>query len=415
MHSRKIFILSFIFIAVLCSFCLTSTEVHSQEKTVYIAEINDESINSGTSHFVGEALSLAERHSTPLIIKLDTPGGLLRPTKEIVDGILNSNTTVVCWVSPEGAYAYSAGTYILMSSDIAVMDKATTIGAAEPQPHDNKTVEAMSGWIREIAESRGRPGSIAEEFVIKNRTMGVEEALQENMIDLIATSNDEVLEYLELPSYRLEKVKRSPVGALLGILSTPQVAIILLIIGMLGIAAEIVTGGVGFPGIAGGFCLLLALIGLMVLEISVLGLILTILGVILLGVELFEPGFGVFGIAGAIMLFLGVLIIGEEPWVQISGIFVKIAAVCLVAIFVAFIWVVKKSTGKEIKTGMESMVGMEGEVVRKIDPEGVIRVRGERWSAVSDVEIEEGEEVVVKSITRRGGVTTLVVEKKSEV
>lgn len=395
-------------------FILPVSEASPSGETVYIIEIDDESIDAGTSQYVGNAINHAEKNNSPLIIKLDTPGGLLEPTKKIVDRILDSDVMVVCWVSPDGAFAYSAGTYILMASDIAVMDNGTSIGAAEPRPSDNKTVSAMISWIRGIADTQDRPGSIAEKFVTNNKTMGPENAFRENVVDLIAANRGEVLDYLGTPQANIKRIDRGIVSDLLGFLSSPQIAILFLILGMLGLAAEVTTGGVGVPGIAGGLFLLLAFFGLRVLAISTLGFFLSVLGAVLLAMEVFQPGFGAFGIGGGVMLFLGILFIGEEPWVQISGTFVRAAGIGLILAFGVFVWIVRKSRGKEVKTGMESMIGERGVAIQDIDPEGVIRIRGERWAAASDEQIDKGEEVIVREIKEKSGVTTFIVERFSK-
>lgn len=392
-----------------------TTDASPDDDIVYTVDVSED-IDAGTSHYVRRAISRAEEKDAPLIIKLDTPGGLVQPTKEIVDKILSSDITVVTWVSPEGAWAYSAGTYILMASDVAALDKATGFGAAEPRPSDNKTVSAMINWIEEIAESQNRPKELLREFVTNNRTFTAEAIenrglIEENLVELIARGEGDILDYLERGGSETQGIEKDLTADILSVLSSPQIAIILLIIGVLGIVAEVTTGGVGVPGIGGGICLLLAFLGLRVMEVSGLGLALTALGVVLLAAEIFEPGFGAFGIGGGITLFLGVLFIGDEPWTEVSGILVKGTAIALIVLFGAFIWVVRKTQRKEVETGMEAMIDSKGTVTKKIDPVGVARVRGERWRASADEKIEEDEEIIVEEISEKDGQTTLIVER----
>lgn len=383
------------------------------EGFVYVIEV-DGDIYEGTSTYICDSIDKAEDDDVPLIIKLNTPGGLVSPTRDIVDRILNSDITVVVWVTPLGAWAYSAGTYILMASDVAAMNSSTTIGAAEPRPSENKIVEAMRAWMKEIAEAQGRPSEVASEFVTRNRTFGPEEALEENVIDLIATDTQAILDELGMSSAETRPIGEGLLSKLLNILSNPQVVIILLIAGMLGLIAEITTPGVGVPGVAGAICLLLALWGLNVIEIGLLGLALLVLGALLLGIEFFVPGFGVFGTGGVVSLLLGLLMIGEEPWVKVAGRVMIGVAIGLVVVFVAFVFLARRALKRPVKTGLEDMIGETGVVTRDIDPVGVVGVRGELWEATSTTRIEKGEEIVVQDITREEGRTRLIVRKSRE-
>jgi membrane-bound serine protease (ClpP class) len=410
MEKRHLPLVGF-FLLIICSSVVASADQGTDEFT-YVIEV-DGDIYEGAAAHIDDAIDRAEDDNAPLIIKLNTPGGLVSSTRDIVDRILNSEITVVVWVTPRGAWAFSAGTYILMASDVAVMDTGTTIGAAEPRPSENKTVEAMRGWMEEIAETQGRPPEVASEFVTRNRTMGPEDALEENVIDLIATNTQDILEYIGASGVTRE-IGEGLVSKLLNILSNPQVIIILLIAGMLGLIAEITTPGVGVPGVAGAICLLLALWGLNVIEVGLLGLALLVLGALLLGVEFFVPGFGVFGVGGVVSLLLGLLIIGEEPWVEVAGKIIMGVAMGLVVLFAAFVFLARRALKKPVKTGMEDMIGETGVVTRDIDPVGVVGIRGELWEATSAERIEKGEEIVVEDVTMEECRTRLVVRKSQK-
>ena len=394
-------------LAILCSLAAVRARPREGE-LVYVIEVKG-TIDAGVANFVKRSIARAERDNAALIIKLNTPGGLVSATKDIVDRMLATKVTLVAWVTPEGAWAYSAGTYILLASNIAAMNSGTVIGAAQPQPADNKTVEAMIGWIREIAAYRGRPPEVAEEFVTKNRTMGPGEALECGIVDLIARDYEEVLNYLGLGGAEVRAVEMGAFDRVLRVLSDPQVVLILFIAGLLGIIAEVTTPGVGVPGVAGGICLLLALWGLGVLEVNYAAVALIVLGAILLGVEIFTPGFGAFGVGGIVSLLFGFMMIDKEPWVRVVGDVLKGILLGLVIVFVFLLAIVRRSLRRRpIKVGREAMIGEVGTAVTAIDPKGMVRVRGELWTASSKERIRKGEEVVVVDVKGM----ELVVERR---
>lgn len=393
-------------LVILGSSALAGAEVERRD-FVYAMEVKG-TIDAGVANFIEKSIARAERDGVALIIKLNTPGGLVSATKDIVDRMLNAKTTIVVWVTPGGAWAYSAGAYITLASDVAAMDDGTVIGAAQPQPADNKTVEAMVGWIREIAEHRGRPPEVAEDFVLKNRTMGPREALGHGIINLTASSDEEVLNYLGSPGAEIKTIEMGLLSKALRILSDPQVVLILFIAGLLGIIAEVTTPGVGVPGIAGVICMLLALWGLGILEVNYAAVALIVLGAILLAVEIFTPGFGVFGVGGVIALILGLAMVDKEPWVEIASDIAKGMLLGLIAIFAVLLAIVRRSLKKPIKVGREAMIGEAGVAETAVDPKGLVKVRGELWTATSGERIRKGEEVVVKDVK---GIE-LVVERR---
>ena len=389
---------------------------NSTEPDIHITQVKGE-IDAGTAHHLERAIKISEKNETPLIIEMDTPGGLIAPTKDIVNHILGSEIPVVTWVKPEGAYAYSAGTFILMASDVAVMYPNTTIGAAEPRPKEEKIVNAMSEWMGQIAENQNRPKEKAKLFVENNQTFGPENAEKENMIDLVTQDRTEIENYLDMSRVIYETVNTSSASKLLGILSNPQLASILFLLGLLGVATEITTGGVGGPGVVGAICLLLGFYGLQILEISLLGLALTSLGAVLIAAEIYEPGFGIFGIGGITSIILGLIIIGPggEPWMSLPRGVLWGGTGVLIVLVLLLIRSVRGSMKREPATGMETFIEKEGTVVKEIDPDGVVRVKGERWAAFSEKRINKGEEVVVKDIIERKGQTALLVGRPSEV
>ncbi len=380
----------------------------AQQGVVYVIEV-DGTIDAGISNFIRKSIDWAERDNVALIIKMNTPGGLLSATKEIVDRMLNAKVKLVVWVTPRGAWAYSAGTFILLASNTAAMDNGTTIGAAQPRPEDPKITAAMAEWIGEVADQRGRPKNVAELFVAQNLTMGPQEALDNGIIELRASSVDEILDNIGLSGARVETLEMGIFEKVLRVLSDPNIVSILFIAGLLGILAEITTPGIGVPGIAGVICLLLAFWGLGVLEINYVGVALILLGVVLIAAELFTPGFGVFGIGGGVALFLGLLMIDKEPWIEVAGNVAKGMAIVLLAVFAIFIVLARRAMKKPVAVGKEELIGKIGVAATNIAPEGLVRLKGELWTAVSKVSIKTGEKVVVKDIR---GIKLIVVKHR---
>ncbi len=404
---KRIFVLA-IFLIILG--CIATAHLgEAQQEAVYVIEV-DGTIDAGISDFIRKSVDRAERDNVALIIKMNTPGGLLSATKEIVDRMLNAKVELVVWVTPRGAWAYSAGTFILLASNTAAMDNGTTIGAAQPRPEDPKVTAAMAEWIGEVADQRGRPKNVAELFVTQNLTMGPQEALDNGIIELRVSSVDDILDNIGLSGARVETLEMGIFEKVLRVLSDPNIVSILFIAGLLGVLAEITTPGIGVPGIAGVICLLLAFWGLGILEINYVGVALILLGVVLIAAELFTPGFGVFGVGGGVALFLGLLMIDKEPWIEVAGNLVKGAAIGLLALFAILIVLARRAMKKPVTVGREAMVGQVGVATTDIAPDGTVKLKGELWRATSEKRIRKGEEVVVKDM--KGLV--LIVEKRGK-
>jgi len=383
----------------------------SQQRIVYVIEVKAD-INAGIADFIEKSINQAERDNAALIIRLDTPGGLLSATEQIVKRMQGSKVPIAVWVTPPGAWAYSAGTFILLASteNAAVMDNGTVIGAAQPRPVDPKLTAAMAEWIAEIAKGRGRPPEIARKFVEQNLTMGPENALQENVIDLIASDIKDVLAHLGLSGAEVREIKMGWVSKFLSIISNPQVVIILFILGLFGLIAEVSTPGVGLPGVAGVICLLLSFWGMGVLEINYAGVALMGLGVILLAYELLTPGFGVFGGGGIAALVLGLMMVDKEPWIEVAGAVVKGIVIGVVAILAVILVLVRRAMKKPVAVGKEELMGKVGVATTDLAPEGLVKLKGELWTAVCEEHAKKGEEVVV----RRVDGVKLIVERCRE-
>lgn len=385
----------------------------AEEKFVRSVRIEGE-IGAGTADFIERAIQTSELENVPLIIELDTPGGILSATEEIVDRIWKAKVKIVGWVTPAGAWAYSAGTYILLITHVAAMDEGTCIGAAQPRPEDPKVTKAAAKWMESIAEYRHRPPEIARSFVENNETMGPEKALSENVIDLVATRVDNILAYLGLEGAKVEEIEPSWVDKFLNAISNSQIVMILFILGFFGLIAEITTPGIGFPGVAGVICLLLSLWGMMILKIYFVGVALMALGMIMLAYEILTPGFGVFGGGGIVALVLGLMLIGRgdwpniEPWIEIAGNVTKGIVLGIVGILGFAIVQVRRVLRKPPVVGKEELIGKVAVVTKDLDLKGLVKLRGELWTAVCEGRIEKGEEVVVKNV--KG--STLIVEKR---
>lgn len=406
MRSSKRLLVLVALLALLGSLAFTSAE-GAQQDFVYSIEVKGD-INAGTADFIAKSIDRAERDNTALIIKLDTPGGLLSATEDIVDDILSDRVRTAVYVTPSGSWAYSAGTFILLSSNVAAMDHNTALGAAKPIPADEKTVNAMATWIKTIAENRGRPSEIAENFVRQSSTMTSEEALEENVIDLIAGDIDEVLVYMGLEGAEVREIEMGLVSKFLSIISNPQIVVILFILGLFGLIAEITTPGIGLPGVAGVICLILALWGMGIVEVNYVGVALIGLGAILLAYEVLTPGFGVFGGGGIAALVLGLMMVDKEPWVEVVGNVAKGIVLGIVAAFSVLLLLVRRAMRRPVAVGKEELIGKIGVATTNLAPRGFVRLKGERWSAVCKGRIRKGEKVVVKGVK---GIT-LIVERR---
>lgn len=382
----------------------------SEERFVSSARIDGE-IGAGTADFIERAIEVSEGKNVPLIIKISTPGGLLSATKTIVDRILEARVPTVVWVTPPHAWAYSAGTYILLAAEIAAMDEGTVIGAAQPRPEDPKVTKAMAEWIEEIAENRNRPGAIARLFVENNETMDADDALREGVIDLKATSVDDILAHLGLEDAEVREIGPSFVERFLNVISNSQIVMILFILGFFGLLAEISTPGIGLPGVAGTICLLLSLWGMMILKVNVVGLVLMVLGMIMLAYEILTPGFGVFGGGGIVAFVLGLMMIGPRvPWPNVEpflGYMTKGIVLGIVGIFSFCLVLVRRTLKKPSVVGKEELVGKAGVVVEELAPKGLVKIKGELWSAVCEGRIEKGRRILVKDVK---GITLVVEE-----
>ncbi|MEJ7738101.1 MAG: nodulation protein NfeD [Chitinophagaceae bacterium] len=383
-------------------------------------------INPVASAYIRRGIEEARKEKAEcLIIHLNTPGGLLKSTRVIVSDILDSPVPVVVYVSPGGAHAGSAGVFITLAAHIAAMAPGTNIGAAHPVSMQGQQDSIMSGkatndaaaFVRTIAENRHRNGEWAEEAVRKSVSVTATEALKLHVIDLIAENTEELLHQmngkklvvrsdtltLQTKNARLLPFEMSLTEKLLDLISDPNVAYILLLLGMYGMLFELYSPGAIFPGIVGVICLILAFYAMHTLPVNYAGLALIIFGIILFLLEIKITSHGLLAIGGVISLLLGSLMLIRTDSVfnavRISW-SVIISSVGITALFFLFV-VGLGLRAQRLKpvTGIEGLIGEIGEAFEILDPSGRIQVHGETWNAESvSGKIGAGERVRVREV-----------------
>ncbi len=400
---------------------------------VLVIEV-DGSINPVTADYIQRSINKAfGQKSTCLVLKLNTPGGLLKSTRVIVSAILEAPLPVVVYVSPSGAHAGSAGVFITMAGHIAAMVPGSNIGAAHPvsgqQQMDSimseKVTNDAAAFIRSIAQNRNRDTAWAEMAVRQSVSITAGEALKKNVIDLIAVDTKDLLQKIDgkevtVRSVQVKlKTKNATIVAepmtwverFLNIIVDPSIAYFLMTIGFLGIIMELYNPGVIFPGVIGGISLILAFYAMHTLPINYAGLALIILAVILFVLEIHVVSHGVLSIGAVIALLLGsfMLLKNESPleFARISKA-VIIPTVVMVAAF--FLWMVtlgiKAQRRKNNVTGAESLPGTTGIAMEDFEHEGMVLMQGELWKAeTTGVSVKKGQRI---KITSRRNLTLLV-------
>ena len=373
---------------------LSAEENSVENSVVYLAQIEGE-IKAGTHQYLKRAIKAAEKEANYLIIKLDTPGGLVKPTKDIVDLILATPVKTIVFVHKEGGWAYSAGTFILLAADYAISHPGASIGAAEPRAiiggkaeADPKIVEGMATWLKSLAEKNQRNSEVAEKFVRENLTLTGKEAKELGVIDETAKNLEEIFLKLEIYEPKIKEIFPSPIEKFFDILSHPYLISLFLTLGGLGLIFAFRTGEFELSGILGLIFLLIGLWGMGIIQFSILGIFLILVGISLLIVEIFQPGLGVFGALGIISLVLGVFTLEAEPFFypKIFEATTMIVLGALITICILFViigrWVAKDIKEKP-KTGSEALIGEIVEVLKTLEPLGQVEVKGEIWQAKS--------------------------------
>ncbi len=396
------------------------------EQSIYHLKM-DSSINPITKDLFIRTLDEAEQaNAALLVVELNTPGGLGESIRDIVAAELSAAIPIIVYVSPPGARAASAGVFFVMAADIAAMSPSTNIGAAHPvnlmgtgQDEQDPTMEAKmendtAAFAKSIAEQRNRNADWAEKAVRESSSLTASEALENNVVDLIADDMTDLLTKLDgyvLPDGRvihslglpIEKIQPTFRERLLGYLADPNVVYILFILGLYGLMYEFFHPGIGFGLATGGTCLVLAFMGLQILPVNVVGVALILFGVGLMVLDVFTPTSGILTTGGVVALLAGSVtlfdISNRAIALSWTTIFITVAAVTSL-----FVFIVSKGLLVQKKrpvTGSIGMIGLTGIARTDLNPEGTVFVKGEYWNARSTGEkIYAGDRIVVDEAER---------------
>ena len=383
-------------------------------------------INPAVAEFVSQEIHQANKEQQALIVlNMDTPGGLDTSMRQIIKKIQSSYVPVASYVSPSGSRAASAGTFITIASHIAAMAPGTNIGAAHPvnmmggnneqeSTMDKKVVNDAAAYIRSLAELRNRNSHWAELAVVKSVSISAEEAKRLNVIDLIA-GNVKALTLaidgreiqttsgpMTLKTGRLEIVyhEMSPRLKMLDIISNPNVAYVLMMIGVVGLYFEMSNPGLVFPGVIGAVSMVLAFYAMQTLPIDYAGLLLVLLGALFFIAEIGVMSYGLLSIAGVVSIFLGstMLIDSDDPAMQISQSILYPTLGLTIVFSIGIIVFATQTRNLKMQGGAEGMLGETGIVKENLNPHGRVLVHGELWEAECEGEIMEGEHVIVESV-----------------
>lgn len=407
------------------------------------------SIGPVTSDYVSRGIERAsDRGAAIVILRMDTPGGLDSAMRDIVKDILASPVPVVTYVTPAGARAASAGTYILYASHVAAMAPATNLGAATPvsvggfpelpketgkgdedssaddkkgkenstSAMERKVVNDATAFLRGIAALRDRNAEWAVAAVREGASITATEALERGVIDLMATDLDELLTKLdgrrikqddedislETEGARLDYFEMEWSNRVLAVITNPTIAYILLLIGFYGLIYELANPGALVPGVVGAIALLLALYAFQTLPLNYAGLALLALGLVFMVAEAFAPSFGALGIGGVVAFVIGSMILYKEEAGTISVALPVVFTFALLsaALFIGVIGYALKTRHRPVVSGREEMIGAQGTAVEPFDAEGRgrIRVHGEVWQAHCAKPVNQDQQLIVKQM-----------------
>lgn len=405
----------------------SSNSASAQTETdVYVVEI-DEDIKAGTVLAIDRAINLADKAGADyLIIELDTPGGLLGSTRQIVDSMLAAEMETVVYVPKAGGWALSAGAIIMLAADHAYLHPTASVGAAQPyssgesnEVQDEKAVMTTASWVRGLAERKGRDPDIASSFVLDNLTLSGREAHEKGVAEGTAASLDEVLASLGVEDARVERIEPTLTSGFFNFLSHPFLVSLMLTLGGLSLVMAVRSGEFAFSTAVGVVLLLVGLWGIGIIEFSLIAVGLLIIGVLLVMIEMFdEPGFGIFGIGGIASIFVGVMTMNQEPFYAPRLLdAVSLSVLLTLAAGLAFFLFVGRAVAKSIKskvaTGPEALVGKTATASDRLDPKGGVKVDGENWTAELEngsPPVEKGDDCVIMGV--KGN--TLLVRTKSK-
>jgi len=414
-------------------------------------------IGPATADYIERNLQKAvANQAKAVIIRMDTPGGLDISMRKIIKRIIASPIPVISYVAPSGARAASAGTYILYASHIAAMAPATNLGAATPvqiggfgfrgdknkdsadknkkkfqqssDPMTHKMVNDAAAYIRGLAKMRGRNEQWAERAVREAASLPAEEALKLHVIDIVAIDNADLLKQLQgwkvnvagkemilnTRGVEIKNIKPDWRSEFLAVITNPNIAYILLLVGIYGLAIEFSNPGSVVPGTVGGICLLLALYALQLLPVNYAGLGLILFGIALMITEAFVPSIGILGLSGVVSFVIGSVILMDTdvPGFGINLGLVGGFALSSVALFIIAIGLLLKSRHRPIVSGKEEMIGRVGVVIDDFTGTGMIRIHSENWRAACEYPLRKNQKVRVTAIN--GLLLQVIPIKKQE-
>lgn len=411
-------------------------------QNIITIEING-TINPSTTDYIKAGIKEAEKkHSEAILILLDTPGGLLNSTKDIVKLLLNSEIPIIVYVSPKGASATSAGVFITLAGNIAAMAPGTSIGAAHPvsignrnsgpqknpfekgksgeKENKDKTAENIMGekiekfavsFIRSIAEERGRNVKWAENAVRSSDSITAKEALEKNVIDLISPNIPSLLNSINGKKVKVgektvvlntrgaeqKKLEMSIKQKIINVLSTPDIAFLLLSLGSLGIIIEFYNPGTIFPGVAGLLSLIIGFVSLQILPFNYAGLALIFIGLALFASELYITSYGLLSLAGLLSFIFGGLLLFDtnESNLRVGYRVIFATSLALGIFFVFIIYSVSKTLNLNTMSGYEGLVGQHGKMVDCNGTTGKAFINGEYWNVYSEEVLSKDDEIKV--------------------
>jgi len=430
MRDKKIFLKNkFISIAILAVFFITFFSItkvftNNKKSEVMVITINGV-INPVSAEFIGKSIKKAQENRVEaLVIELDTPGGLDTSMRNSVKDIIGSDVPVVVFVSPSGSRAASAGVFLTLAAHIAAMAPGTNIGAAHPVGIGEKMDKTMAekatndaaAYIKSLAERRGKNAQWAEDAVRKSISATESEALKEHVIDLVTKDINSLLSDIDGMNVQTalgEKVLRTKNSSIireelgirhkiLNLISDPNIAYILMLLGFYGLFFELTNPGALFPGVIGGICLILAFYAFQTLPVNYAGLLLIILAIILFILEVKIVSHGILTIGGIIAMIIGSLMLFESPapFMKLSLALILPAVLITTLFFSLTVGLAFKALKRRPITGAEGLIGLKGVADTDINRDGgMVSLHGERWSAYSDAPLAKGERIMVEAVS----------------
>ncbi|MDO8446408.1 MAG: nodulation protein NfeD [Deltaproteobacteria bacterium] len=411
-------IVTILFIA--ASVMILPLSSHSQDRQIRIIKVQA-TINPTIAEFITSSIKkAASSGDEAIVIELDTPGGLDTAMRDIIKELLSPPLPVIVYVHPSGGRAASAGVLITMAANISAMTPGTNIGAAHPvnigggeisKEMNEKITNDAVAYIKGLAEKRGRNVEWAEKAVKESASIPAEEAFKLNVIDMLAKDLDDLLNQLDgrkvttnkgetTLSTKGVKVIRDDMGfgrKILNVISDPNVAYILMMLGLLGIYFELANPGALLPGVLGAICLILAFYAFQTIPVNYAGVFLILLAIILFVAEAMVTSYGILAIGGIVAMFLGSIMLFDSPlpYLRASLLVIIPTVLTTAGLFILAITFAVRAQFRKTETGAEGMIGQIGEARSRISPTGKAFVAGEYWDAESEEVIEEGEKVKV--------------------